>query len=76
MSQASTSPGLIPENCIYQGERRKDNPRGTTGSRPPSGVPRATLLSNEWAVDFNSKQEYHWLSKGKSSFSDTGSSNL
>ncbi|GFV69371.1 hypothetical protein TNCV_4589681 [Trichonephila clavipes] len=37
-------PGAV-QNVYIRSERRKDSPRGTTGSRPPSGVPRATLLS-------------------------------
>ncbi|GFQ77534.1 hypothetical protein TNCT_137061 [Trichonephila clavata] len=36
-------PGAVRKVYISS-ERRKDSPRGTTGSRPPSGVPRATLL--------------------------------
>ncbi|GFS81271.1 hypothetical protein NPIL_457521 [Nephila pilipes] len=34
---------------------RKDSPRGTTGSRPPSGVPRATLRSHageQWLTGY------------------------
>ncbi|GFU13108.1 hypothetical protein TNCV_1445291 [Trichonephila clavipes] len=37
-------PGAV-QNVYIRSERRKDSPRGTTGSRPPSGVPRATLFS-------------------------------
>ncbi|GFT26426.1 uncharacterized protein TNCV_3603021 [Trichonephila clavipes] len=37
-------PGAVQKVHI-RSESRKDGPRGTTGSRPPSGVPRATLLS-------------------------------
>ncbi|GFX11770.1 hypothetical protein TNCV_4341151 [Trichonephila clavipes] len=37
-------PGVV-QNVYIRSESRKDSPRGTTGSRPPSGVPRATLLS-------------------------------
>ncbi|GFY02266.1 hypothetical protein TNCV_3501491 [Trichonephila clavipes] len=44
MSQDSTSPGAV-QNVYIRSERRKDSLRGTTGSRPPSGVPRATLFS-------------------------------
>ncbi|GFX94210.1 hypothetical protein TNCV_4292551 [Trichonephila clavipes] len=36
-------PGVVQEVYI-RSERRKDSPRGTTSSRPPSAVPRATLL--------------------------------
>ncbi|GFR13236.1 hypothetical protein TNCT_36111 [Trichonephila clavata] len=36
-------PGAVQKEYISS-ERRMDSPRGTTGSRPPSGVPRATLL--------------------------------
>ncbi|GFT41175.1 hypothetical protein NPIL_101871, partial [Nephila pilipes] len=35
---------------------RKDSPRGTTGSRPPSGVPRATLRSHageQWLTGYS-----------------------
>ncbi|GFY02262.1 hypothetical protein TNCV_3501451 [Trichonephila clavipes] len=37
-------PGAV-QNVYIRSERRKDSLRGTTGSRPPSGVPRATLFS-------------------------------
>ncbi|GFV07433.1 hypothetical protein TNCV_1737881 [Trichonephila clavipes] len=37
-------PGSI-QNIYIRGEERKDSPRGTTGRRPPSGVPWATLPS-------------------------------
>ncbi|GFU94583.1 hypothetical protein TNCV_3078291, partial [Trichonephila clavipes] len=37
-------PGAV-QNVYIRSERRKDSPRETTGSRPPSGVPRATLSS-------------------------------
>ncbi|GFW80182.1 hypothetical protein TNCV_460901 [Trichonephila clavipes] len=33
------------QNVYIRRESRKDSPRGTTGSRHPSGIPRATLLS-------------------------------
>ncbi|GFU46751.1 hypothetical protein TNCV_4684011 [Trichonephila clavipes] len=36
-------PGAV-QNVYISSERRKDSPRGTTGSRPPS-VPRTTLFS-------------------------------
>ncbi|GFT71377.1 hypothetical protein NPIL_531601 [Nephila pilipes] len=39
-------PGAVQKGCI-RSEKGKDSPRGTTGSRPPSGVPRATLCSHE-----------------------------
>ncbi|GFU13500.1 hypothetical protein TNCV_938011 [Trichonephila clavipes] len=38
-------PGAV-QKVYIRSEGRKDSPRGTTGSRPPSGVPRATLFSN------------------------------
>ncbi|GFT60618.1 hypothetical protein TNCV_1966891 [Trichonephila clavipes] len=37
-------PGAV-QKVYIRSERRKDSPRGTTGSRPPRGVPRATLFS-------------------------------
>ncbi|GFR31610.1 hypothetical protein TNCT_525931 [Trichonephila clavata] len=36
-------PGAV-QKVYISSEIRMDSPRGTTGSRPPSGVPRATLL--------------------------------
>ncbi|GFW80098.1 hypothetical protein TNCV_460071 [Trichonephila clavipes] len=37
-------PGTV-QRVYIRSEGRKDSLRGTTGSRPPSGVPRAKLLS-------------------------------
>ncbi|GFX68974.1 hypothetical protein TNCV_683331 [Trichonephila clavipes] len=37
-------PGSV-QNVYIRSESRKDSPRGTIGSRTPSGVPRATLFS-------------------------------
>ncbi|GFS77188.1 hypothetical protein NPIL_349371 [Nephila pilipes] len=40
------SPGAVQEGYKRK-EKRKESPRGATGSRPPNGVPRATLRSCE-----------------------------
>ncbi|GFY74234.1 hypothetical protein TNIN_135331 [Trichonephila inaurata madagascariensis] len=35
-------PGAV-QKVYIRSEKRKDSPRGTTSSRPPSGVPRANV---------------------------------
>ncbi|GFT45589.1 hypothetical protein NPIL_65401 [Nephila pilipes] len=47
-------PGAVQKGHIRR-VKRKDSPRGTTGSRPPSGVPRATLRSHageQWLTGY------------------------
>ncbi|GFT70617.1 hypothetical protein NPIL_112701 [Nephila pilipes] len=49
-----TTPGAVQKGN-FRRVKKKDSPRGTTGSRPPSGVPRATLRSHageQWLTGY------------------------